>query len=693
MVSKLNNARSSNADNKPSSKKNDSKDRKTRLRKNSKKPDSDTDDTDVFEEEHDESDGWETNEDDDSSSYRPPPKKGRKAKRICLSDDDEDSDDSSYTPPAKKTKAKKRVVEESESESEDDENESESESEVESESEDDTCSSDSSDEEECDKKRFKSGSHKSKKQGSHTKTTKSSYDKKHKSRKPDTKKSKNAKNAKKTNKKSARANESESDESAEESSEYDDEDDEEFEYDEDENNRSGSFNIIFNTGGGFGDQYGLEETDENIEMVINDKNDVCDSDDEKTFMKETYKDFEVRPDEPKADGKDKKKSAKPEKTAKNSKSGASSKSRKDGSRSKKDAKDRADEESMDAAKLEEEVNVVQAKYLDLQETKKMFYEKLKRNPHNKIVKKALESCNKSIAKLVKKTRTKNTLRYLKMIKNENNQGEMEFDYFKKKLSHKEQVKITKELKEVNDHISIDKPYRLTLLESNLPIKYKATVMQKLNILRSMEAGDPEYYKIKNWIDTFMRVPFMKYKELSVRMSDGMDVCSTFMENAKQTLDNCVYGLNDAKMQIMQMVGQWISNPSAIGTSIAIHGPPGTGKSSIVKDGISKILGREFAFIALGGAGDASFLEGHSYTYEGSNWGKIIQILIDSKCMNPVIYFDELDKISETARGEEIANILTHLTDTTQNNQFHDKYFSEIDSSYSVITTKARSTPF
>jgi len=98
----------------------------------------------------------------------------------------------------------------------------------------------------------------------------------------------------------------------------------------------------------------------------------------------------------------------------------------------------------------------------------------------------------------------------------------------------------------------------------------------------------------------------------------------------------------------------------------------------VKEGISKILNRPFAFIPLGGATDSSFLEGHSYTYEGSTWGKIVQILIDSKVMNPVIYFDELDKISDTPKGEEIAGILTHLTDTTQNNQFHDKYFSEID---------------
>jgi ATP-dependent Lon protease len=127
-----------------------------------------------------------------------------------------------------------------------------------------------------------------------------------------------------------------------------------------------------------------------------------------------------------------------------------------------------------------------------------------------------------------------------------------------------------------------------------------------------------------------------------------------------------------------MVGQWISNPNAMGTSIAIKGPPGTGKTTLVKDGISKILGREFIFIPLGGAGDASYLEGHSYTYEGSLWGKIVQSLIDCKCMNPVFYFDELDKISDTPKGEEITGILTHLTDTSQNSQFHDKYFSDID---------------
>jgi ATP-dependent Lon protease len=242
----------------------------------------------------------------------------------------------------------------------------------------------------------------------------------------------------------------------------------------------------------------------------------------------------------------------------------------------------------------------------------------------------------------------------------------------------EQRKIMSELKHVNKFMGIDKPYRLALLESNIPSKLKASAMQKINMLRSMDSCDPEYFKVKNWVDNFMRIPFCKYTSLSVSMADGIEACHEFMSNAKSILDKCVYGLDDAKLQILQMVGQWIANPNAMGTAIAIKGPPGTGKTTLVKDGISKILGREFIFIPLGGAGDASYLEGHSYTYEGSVWGKIVQSLMDCGSMNPVFYFDELDKLSETPKGEEIAGILTHLTDTSQNSQFHDKYFSDVD---------------
>ena len=287
------------------------------------------------------------------------------------------------------------------------------------------------------------------------------------------------------------------------------------------------------------------------------------------------------------------------------------------------------------------------------------------------------TCDKDIRELVKTTRYENTKRYHKMVYSASNTMN-EMEYFKTRLSNEEQLRVMKDMEQINTHLCIEKPYRLLLLQTNIPPKFKAIAMQKLNMLKTMNTSNSEFYKLKNWVDAFMRIPFGIYRSLTVNLTDGIDVCNDFMVNAKTTLDNCVYGMNDAKLQIMQMLGQWIANPSSMGSAIAIHGPPGTGKTSIVKDGISKILGRDFAFIALGGSGDSSFLEGHSYTYEGSSWGKIAQIMMESKSMNPVIYFDELDKVSDTARGQEIIGVLTHLTDSSQNTQFHDKYFNEVD---------------
>ena len=283
---------------------------------------------------------------------------------------------------------------------------------------------------------------------------------------------------------------------------------------------------------------------------------------------------------------------------------------------------------------------------------------------------------KSKEKESKKQKKNNTKKLKSLFREKDIMNDLKF--FHEKMSLAEQQTVIEQIELIHKSSCVDKPYRLSLLDADIPVQYKACAYRKISSLRYMEPGGGEYYKMKNWVDTFMQIPFGKYKNLPITLDDGVEKCHEFMENAKNILDQAVYGLNDAKLQIMQMVGQWIVNPSAIGTAIAIKGPMGTGKTTLVKEGISKILGRDFAFIALGGATDSSFLEGHSYTYEGSTWGKIVDLLIKCKSMNPVIYFDELDKISDTPKGEEIAGILTHLTDTSQNSQFHDRYFSDID---------------
>jgi ATP-dependent Lon protease len=304
------------------------------------------------------------------------------------------------------------------------------------------------------------------------------------------------------------------------------------------------------------------------------------------------------------------------------------------------------------------------------------------NPDDKIITNLIAKYESDIEKeqrkrekKEKKQKAKNARIFNKIMRDKNTTNDFEFY---KKLDLEHQKRIIKEMREINKISRIETPYSISLLDANMPTKLKAIAMKKINLLKMMDPNAGEYYKIKNWVDHFMKIPFGKYNDLPITISDGVEKCHDFMEAAKNTLDNAVYGLNDAKLQILQMLGQLITNPTSIGTAIAIHGPPGTGKTSLVKEGISKILNRPFAFIALGGASDSCFLEGYGYTYEGSTYGKIVQTLIHSQCMNPVFYFDELDKISDTPRGEEIAGILTHLTDTTQNSQFHDKYFSEVD---------------
>jgi ATP-dependent Lon protease len=960
---------------KPESKYNTRNNKKNKLKKND--PDTESDDD------------YETMSESSESSYKPPKSK-RSKKRIIESDSDEEES----------------IGDEDSDDEEDEETDSDDEEFIDDEDEDDNVKR-------ADIQQLISKMFPSKYMSEKVKNTKKLENKQKSNKKP-------SKSIKKT-KRSKKDEESEEEESDDEDSDYDEKKD--------------KFDIIFIEGG---------DEDEFEEEVYNDEDDRgdCDSDDEKMFMKEKYEAVEM----PTKDDSIKKKSKKEQVKSKKSKKEESS----------------------------SELNDVESEYLDLVETKKHLTNQLNRKPNNKVLINAVEECNRSIKKLVKKARIKNAKAYHKLI-HDDKQNTNEVDYFKKNLSNKQQLRIMKDLKEINTYVNIDKPYRLALLESKIPAKLKAVALQKLNVLKYMDPGDNEYYKIKNWVDTFMRIPFGTYKSLSITMDDGVDKCHDFMMNAIDTLDNCVYGLNDAKMQIMQMVGQWISNPGALGTAIAIHGPPGTGKchgyntpilmydgsikmvqdvivgdqimgddstsrtvlslgcgidemyevisnkgikytvnsehilclkpsglnrvkpvknkngttsfktvyfspmnckfkyqtfqtkeaaekhmeelistqetdiveisvkeyfklpqhiqeslkgyttgvdfdskpilfdpyiigawlgdgcsskaqitnqdaailsymrtelkkdnlnlnyiskydysitsdvnnfphpgiskttgfefenknifletlrhydlinnkhiphdyktndrntrlqilaglldtdgsfeidnrcysiiqknkrlsddivfiarslgfaatqtecdkycvynnekcyglyynvtiygdnineipikcprkqatykprqknalvsnitivpmgkgnyygfeldnnhryvlgnftvthnTSLVKEGISKILGREFTFIALGGAGDSSFLEGHSYTYEGSTWGKIVQLLIDSKCMNPVIYFDELDKISDTPRGEEIIGILTHLTDTSQNSQFHDKYFSDVD---------------
>ena len=165
--------------------------------------------------------------------------------------------------------------------------------------------------------------------------------------------------------------------------------------------------------------------------------------------------------------------------------------------------------------------------------------------------------------------------------------------------------------------------------------------------------------------------------------------NNYMKNVSKILDDSVYGHKNAKTQVLRIIGQWINGEQS-GYCFGFEGPPGVGKTSLAKYGLSNCLqdengkSRPFSMIAIGGDSNGSTLHGHNYTYVGSTWGSVVQILMDKNCMNPIIFIDELDKISRTEHGRELIGILTHMLDPTQNDKFQDKYFSGIDIDLSKV---------
>jgi len=232
----------------------------------------------------------------------------------------------------------------------------------------------------------------------------------------------------------------------------------------------------------------------------------------------------------------------------------------------------------------------------------------------------------------------------------------------------------------------EKPIRFKILElDDLSPNSKANIISKIDHFYSLDSSDNEYHKLSTWVETLERMPFGKYIDMPVKADSSIFEVGNFLCNTREILDKAVFGHNEAKDKIITTIAKQISNPSGGGTCIGIQGPPGNGKTTLVKEGICKAMKRPFSMVALGGMQDSSFMMGHEYTYEGSKPGRIIEILGESGCMNPVIYFDELDKISKTQKGEEIENFLCHLTDSSQNTEFHDKYMSGINFDLSKAT--------
>jgi ATP-dependent Lon protease len=204
-----------------------------------------------------------------------------------------------------------------------------------------------------------------------------------------------------------------------------------------------------------------------------------------------------------------------------------------------------------------------------------------------------------------------------------------------------------------------------------PVHVSAAVLaawdNRLRIMMSTRENSDEFAKLRTWFDIFSMIPWgVRSTPPAVPLKESMDA-----------MDRAIYGHDEAKGLFTAMLAKQKVNPSAKGSAIALCGPPGVGKTEFIHNCMGPVMNRPVYSIPLGGMADGTLLKGHQETYIGATCGMIVQGIISSKCMDPIFFFDELDKVSETAAGYEIITTLIHLTDSTQNHEWRDQYFRGI----------------
>lgn len=213
--------------------------------------------------------------------------------------------------------------------------------------------------------------------------------------------------------------------------------------------------------------------------------------------------------------------------------------------------------------------------------------------------------------------------------------------------------------------------------TNMPDNVKSIALEKVE---EMKSSNNEYYKQQLFVKTLCKFPWISNNEDQIYESLQKNNLKSqeFLDNIENKLETIVYGHNNAKKELKELIGRWISNPSSSGSAIGLVGPPGVGKTLFAK-GISKALDIPFAQIALGGQNDGELLYGHGYTYSGSQPGMVVKKMIEAGSSRCVLYFDELDKtVAKHGQTNEIMSILIHMTDPNMNSEFQDRFFQGIN---------------
>ncbi|WP_454969702.1 endopeptidase La [Eubacterium sp.] len=208
---------------------------------------------------------------------------------------------------------------------------------------------------------------------------------------------------------------------------------------------------------------------------------------------------------------------------------------------------------------------------------------------------------------------------------------------------------------------------------------KTKLLKECEKLIKMPSGSHEGTVVRTYLDKCLEIPFGKYSKDRINL-----------ERSRKILDADHYGLDKVKTRIIESLAVLKRNPEYNGQIICLYGPPGVGKTSIVKS-LAKSMNRKYVRIALGGVHDEAEIRGHRKTYIGSMPGRIMQAIIDAGTMNPIVLLDEIDKVGNDYKGDPSSALLEAL-DPEQNNSFNDHYIDfPIDLSKVLFITTANDT--
>ena len=254
-----------------------------------------------------------------------------------------------------------------------------------------------------------------------------------------------------------------------------------------------------------------------------------------------------------------------------------------------------------------------------------------------------------------------------------NQGQKEY-YLREQLQA-----IKQELEESDGGQSYSEEYKEKI--ENLPIKdeYKEHLRKELSRLEYVSGASPESNVIRTYIDNVLDIPFGMYSD------DNIDI-----KKSREILNKDHHGLKDVKERILEFLAVRKLKENMKGSILCLVGPPGVGKTSIVKS-VAESMNREYISMRLGGLGDESEIRGHRKTYIGAMPGRIITSLQRAKTLNPVLLLDEIDKISSDYRSDP-ASALLEVLDPNQNSEFMDRYIEiPVDLSRIMFVTTANTT--